>query len=799
MNKKVCFHCGSNIQINDCSIIINGVTYYMCCFGCLAVTKFIINNGFEDYYKNRSSYGYKIEDNFFNNNLTIDTHTSYRFISKKKADLSSVSLFIDGITCAACTWLIERYISKINGVHSISVNLLTSKAKILWNDKIINLEFLFESFTKIGYKAHLYDFKKQEKRNQDEFKRELKKVIVSGLGMMQIMMLSASLYVGEFKDMNYLYWIFIRWSCFIIAFPVTIYSARSLFLNFYKNIKNGFLGMDFNVSLSLIIAFIASMNNLIKNNGEIYFDSITMFVFFILLGKFLEMRVRHHASDIIYSLQKIENNITIKIDSNNIYREILVENVQVNDLLLIKPGCLIPVDGQIVDGESSINESMLTGESEPILKNLSEAVFGGTINIDNTLIIKATHTYSHSTISLIIQTLEKINLTRPKINILIDKIADYFVLFVILLTIITSIIWLFLDKKDIINIIISMLVIACPCALSLAVPAAITSTTNSLIKIGFLITKEHTINTLEKVTDIIFDKTGTLTNSNFTLSKIKLKRNISIKKVISIVCALEYLSNHPIAKAFIKFNKIFKNEFNSKLDVKTYSGLGVEGKIDNKFYRFGKYDFIKNWVKKDLNKEIKYNLLLADKNGIIAYFKLVNPLRKNTKLVINALKKKKYIIHILSGDSSNEVDLIAHKLRIDKKKKNITVKGKVEYIKGLTNSNKIVLMIGDGINDSPALNAAHASIAMGSGADLTKINSDAILLNDNLLNILKAMAQSKKTKFIIKQNIVWAILYNFIGLLFASFNFITPYYAALGMSTSSLIVIFNSLRLNKIK
>ncbi|HIH2762629.1 MAG TPA: heavy metal translocating P-type ATPase [Candidatus Azoamicus sp. MARI] len=798
MIKEKCFHCGLIINDKDNYIIkINEENKKMCCTGCLAVAKFILDNGFHDYYRNRNTYGNKIDETFLKNNFDIyDEVKTLNKFSKKKKNLNTIILSIEGITCSACTWLIERYINKINGIESISINLVTSKANLTWNEKKINLSTLLNNFLKIGYKAYPYNLKQEEIKNKNEFKKELKKIIVSGLAMMQIMMLSASLYVGEIKDMHYLYWIFIRWSCFIISFPTMIYSGKDIFYSSYRSIKNKSLGMDFTICLSLIIAFIASINNLIKNEGEIYFDSICMFIFFLLLGRFLEMKARHHSSDIIYSLQNLNENTSIKIE-NNITTNILIEDIKIGDNLIIKQGCIIPVDGKIINGETNINESMLTGESNPVYKKVNNNVIGGTTNIENTIIIQATQTYTYSTINIIITMLEQLSSVRPKINIFVDKIANYFIFFVLCITTLVAIIWISLGENNIFNIILSMLVITCPCALSLATPIAMTNSTNSLIKIGFLITKDHTINTLNKITDVIFDKTGTLTHNYFTLKKLKINKKTNIKHVLSIVYNLEKKSNHPIAKAFIKFKYLIDND--KHYNIKNYIGLGIEGQIEKKIYRFGKYDFIKNWTKKKIKTDKNFPLILADKDDILAYFNLENPMRQNTKKLINIIKQMNLDTHILSGDPSEDVEKIANYLNITNINKNISVKGKVKYIDDLIIKQKIILMIGDGINDAPALNTAHVSIAMGSGADLTKINSDAILLNNNLLNIYKAIKNSKKTTNIIKQNIIWAIIYNFIGLTIASLNIITPYYAAIGMSSSSLIVVLNSFRLRNIK
>jgi len=810
MKDLECFHCNLPVlSKNKYSMIVNGVLKLMCCPGCLAVTKFILDSGFGDYYLYRNAHGNTIDDLFLKDKTLFDTYDDKfiqnKFINKMENNLSYIVIAIDGITCAACTWLIERHMKKLKGIHKVFVNLATCRAQITWNILELPLSTLLREFKYIGYNAYPYTPKKQEEFYKNEYKKELKKLLIAGLCMAQVMMLSVALYVGESKDMGHSYWFFMRLMCFLITCPVLFFSAKGIFYNAWRSIKNKSFGMDITVSLSLCLACIASVKNLLHGFGDVYFDSICMFVFFLLIGRFLEMRARHHAGEIVYSLQELNTGTAtiIKKNDNTVVKIKTIEDIELNDYILIKSGEIIPMDGIIVDGFSNVNESMLTGEAVPIFKKLGDNVIGGSCNIENNIVIKATKTKNTSTISIIIQLLEQAGTVKPEINTLINSITGYFVFTVLILTLITAMIWIQLGNDNTLDIILSMLVITCPCALSLATPVAITSSANALAKSGFLITREYTLEKLCTVTDIIFDKTGTLTVNNFILNKIKLNSNINIKQAFLLALMLEKDSKHPIAKAFtsskFKFSKI--ELLFSKTDVKNYVNQGLEGIINGTTYRLGKASFIKNWTDQFTDVRKKYNdeiwITLASKKKVLAWFNLINPLRTDALDCINQLKCLNINIHVLSGDSSQNVDFIADILKIKNRNKNKTVTDKLEYINSLKKNNAITLMIGDGINDAPALNASNISVAMGSGADLAKINSDSILLNNNLINIAKSIKHSKKNKFIIKQNIIWAIFYNLIGLVFAAFGFITPYYASIGMSGSSLIVILNSLRLGK--
>lgn len=795
LDNKICFHCGLEINIaNNYSLMINDEIRFMCCNGCLAVSKFIVDNNFGDYYSHRVGFNKTIDSEAFDENIIYDDELYQKKFLKKKGMLEYIVLALDGVTCAACTWLIEHHLNCINGVENVFVNLATSRAHITFDLTLVRLSVLVTEISKLGYKAYPYSYKKVENLHKLEYRKELKKLVVAGLGMSQVMMLSASLYVGEGKDLHYVYWNFIRWVNFLITTPVLIFSAWNIFFSAFNSLKSKNFGMDFTVSLSIILAYFASVFNLFDKSGDVYFDSICMFIFFLLVGRFLEMRARHHSNNIVYSLQELTSGSANLFINGNI-KNILIENVCIDDILLVKSGETVPVDSEIIDGFSYFDESMLTGESIPIYKNIGDYLVGGSVNLSNVVFVKAVKKSNDSTISIIINLLDNAFSSKPKITILTDVVANFFILGVLFCTLFVSLLWFFLADVNIFNIILSMLVITCPCALSLAVPVALTSSMNFLIKNGFLITRNNALEVINNITDVVFDKTGTLTLNKFVLEKIRLNSNVNLNFVFSIANLLEKESNHPIANAFSNPDFISSDDLFLEV-LKNYPGMGVEGKINNVFYRLGKPDFIKNWVKNYV--DIDYNgvhVVLANSNSVLAWFKLSNPIRQHAIFCVSDLKKNNIRSHILSGDSFYNVFNVYKKTEADFFKHNASFEDKLKYIHSLQSGGSVVMMIGDGVNDAPSLNLSNISVSMGSGVDLAKINSDAILLNNDLLVISKVIKHCKKLKSIINQNVFWAIFYNISGLFLASLNLISPYYAALGMSFSSLLVVLNSLRL----
>jgi len=539
--------------------------------------------------------------------------------------------------------------------------------------------------------------------------------------------------------------------------------------------------------LAIILSYIASVYAIISNSGEIYFDSISMFVFFLLIGRLLEQGARHKAGLAVESQSKLIPAITT-LKTGDKLTEIAVSELKVNDLVLLKVGDTCPADGVIVEGSSSIDESMMTGENLPTYKTVGDSVIAGSINTESSLIIEVQQVGENTVISSILKLIYKAQTERPNIAKITDKVAVWFVSFVLVLAGSTFFYWYLNDPSQALWISISVLVITCPCALSLATPVALTVATSRLSNKGFLLTKSHVIETLDKITDVVFDKTGTLTEGKVVLVKTKLYSDLVEADALKIAASLESYSEHPLANAFSNIDIL-----DNVSDIKIHPGSGISGRISEVNYKIGKESFV-GFVDDEINSDYS-SVYLASDDKVIAKFYLQDNLRESAAELIKSLTDNNIAVHMFSGDKQEACANIAKELNLADFRSEMLPEDKLLALKQLQSENKIVMMCGDGVNDGPVLAGADVSIAMSQGTNFIKSQSDVILISDNITGISENILYAKSTMHVIKQNISWAILYNIVALPLAMVGYIQPWMAAIGMSLSSLFVVLNSLRL----
>ena len=558
--------------------------------------------------------------------------------------------------------------------------------------------------------------------------------------------------------------------------------------------------MDIPVSIAISTAFLASAWITIFSEpnieSDVYFDSVSMFTFFLLLGRFIEMQTRHkHLNSDIEMSRLLPGTAMIKTDSGEI--SIPAHKLNIDDILMVKQGQIIAADGVVIKGSSRVDESALSGEFLPLEKSQGSFVSGGTVNIENLLEIKLTAKPQDSRVAAIIKMLDNALGQKPRTVLIADKVASYFVATVLIVSIVVGISWYFIDPERIFNIVLSVLVVTCPCALSLATPTALTSSNTFLRSRGFLITQAHALEAMTQITDVIFDKTGTLTKGKLSLEKTSVFSKLTVDQALEIAAGLETHSSHPIANTFAPF---FIKE---ALDITNILGEGLSGTYAlsdglDKQYFLGNLTFIsQHAIPRSLESYSGLSLYLSDGKTIIAHFMLSDSLREDSLESIDSFKKMGIKTHILSGDQAHSVASIATALNIESYKASQSPESKLSFVKELQAQGKQIAMVGDGINDLPVLSGAKLSIAMGEASDITKMNSDAILLNGKLTVINEAFKKAYQTRKIIKENICWAIAYNIFMLPLAAAGFVPPYFAALGMSLSSLMVVFNSIRLKR--
>ncbi|MDO6446029.1 heavy metal translocating P-type ATPase [Colwellia sp. 1_MG-2023] len=800
-----CFHCDEIIPKGiSLSVCIDGTEQPMCCIGCSAVAQTIVDNSLTDYYRFRTEPGTKsdslVPEQLKRTTLLDDKSLQDEFAYNDGKNITTI-LTIEGISCAACAWLIEMQLSKLNGLITINVNATTQRATITWQDSQLKLSEILIAIDKIGYKALPFKASNVEKANQKQSKAFIKRLGISGILMMQVMMIAVGLYFGAFSGMSELNHVYLRYSSLFLTLPIISYGAFPFYIGAINALKAKRLSMDVPVSIAIILAFLASSWATINQSGEVYFESVAMFTFLLLIGKFLEFRARNRAAEVSSNLLKLMPMTALRVNGNK-EEFIIARKLLIGDNVIIKPGETVPADGVIISGESQLNEAMLSGEQLPVSKQKGESVFAGTINGDGNLIIEVKKAGQHSFLSQLIRISEASQAHKPKLAKLSDKIAQYFVAVILLTAIATAWFWQQHLPEEAFWITLSVLVATCPCALSLATPTALTCATTRLNRSGIMIKSSHVMETIPAVDLIAFDKTGTLTSGDFTIDKlIVIDKTYSQESLLAYAAILEAHSEHPIAKAFSPYRDF--NDLAQNIEI--LAGIGVIGSVNGLSISIGKPSWFLQPTKLTNESEIincqQYNdaqCLLSIDGKLAAAFYLKDKVRKQAPLLIEQLRQANIKTCMFSGDHQAGCEKAQAIVKLDRVYSQLTATDKMDKIKQLQN-NHTVAMVGDGINDTPVFGAAHVSIAMGGGTDIAKSGADVILLNNNLSSVYTLKRIANKTKHIIWQNYGWAFGYNAIVLPLAVSGNITPYMAVIGMSLSSILVITNSLRLLKVK
>ncbi|WP_317917349.1 heavy metal translocating P-type ATPase [Vibrio sp. MACH09] len=784
---KTCYHCGEDVPENtNFTVEIFKKQRDMCCPGCQAVAQTIVDSGLVSYYQYRTETAEKAElvpEQLMSLLNYDDDDVQSEFVRKSESS-SEVTLSLEGVTCAACAWLIEKQINGQSGVNQIRVNTTTNRAILNWDSRKTKLSDLLSTIHKLGYKAAPFEADAHEATYHESMKQYLYRLGIAGIATMQVMMLAVALYFEIFGDLDAEFKQYLRIVSLIFATPVLVYSALPFYINAWRSLKGKTLGMDVPVSIALIFAYVASVVATVQEKGEVFFESVSMFTFFLLLGRFLEMRARRKAAAASANLLKLIPTMATKLDGS----QIPVRNLKPGDRVRVLPGEHIPADGVIIAGRIHVDESMLTGESIPVVKAVNEMVYAGSINTDESFDLEVTSSKAESMLANIVRLQDEAQMTKPKIAQLADVVARYFVAVILITASATWLYWQQHQPDDAFWIMLSVLVATCPCALSLATPTAITCSTSKMGDLGLLLRKSHVFETLCKVNHLIIDKTGTLTQGAIKLDAVETHSDLTDEICLAIAASLECHANHPIAKAF-------EGKGSSDVvvtDVRNVIGSGIEGQWQGQPCKIGNALFVCGTSALSGNNAI----YLSVAGEHVATFGYSDPIRSESKVFIQSLTDMGMKITLLTGDNQSNALKVAEAVGINYVVSNASPKDKLAFLKSLDDSH-ITLMVGDGINDAPTLSGAHLSVAMGGGTDVAKASADMVLLGDKLNKITKARELAIKTRNIIRQNLAWALGYNLLILPLAVAGYVAPYIAVVGMSASSIIVVTNSLRLLK--
>ncbi len=796
-----CYHCGlpnpdENAPRRYQTVVLDQLRDF-CCPGCLAVAECIVEDKLEGYYRERDgtspTAAMPVPDELLQR---YDHPVVQEDFVHREGSFACSDLSLEGISCAACAWLIERRLEQEPNVLQASVNLSNHRLRLVWDDNNQNLSQLLSIMEKIGYRARPFQPDTHATQLRHEARRQLMRVAVAGLGSMQAMMYGVGLYLGAFQGIADEHRDYLRLITGLITTPVFFYAGWPFYQAAFKALRARTLVMDVPISIALIMAFIASWIATINQTGETYFDSVSMLIFFLLTSRYLELKARQRAGETAAGLLTLTPRLTHRQTPQGQWQLTPASELAVDDIILIEAGETIPTDAILLDGHGSVSEALLTGEPMPVSKQTGDRLIGGSINGDQPLLAKVSQIGHDTVLATLQQLLARALSEKPLIAQRADKMARWFVGGILIFSVIVYSTWWFIDSSQAFWITIAVLVSTCPCALSVATPATLTTATHHLAREGFLITRGHVLDSLDSATHVVFDKTGTLTEGQFAVDDLQLMADMSREQGLAIMAALEAGSAHPIAQALQQLAQQ-ENISPCQLDhpAEQHAGAGVSGVINGQRYQLGHAAFALN---QHDHVDAALTLWLSDENRQpLLKITLSDQVRPEAAPVIAALRERGLSTWIMSGDQSQVPQQLAKELGIDHVQGGMSAQDKQQAIARLQDTGAIVMMVGDGINDAPCLGQAHLGIAMSSGTDLAQTSADVVLLGDRLAALIPALALAKRTATIIKQNLFWAVAYNLSMLPFAAMGFISPWLAALGMSLSSLAVVLNALRLRR--
>jgi len=741
--------------------------------------------------------------------------------------LKKYTLPVEGMTCASCVARVEKSLKKVKGIENVSVNFATEKVSFDVVDAA-NLEQAAEAIGKYGYTLHTEEtHDKDETEKSDDVENKIFEEHYAALkkDFMFALVLTVPLFlISMFREFSFFqnFWTisadYTNKILLILATPIVMISGKRFFKSFWANLKHFSANMDSLVAIGTGTAYLYSLTatlfpSLISSSmvvPHVYFDTAGVIILLILLGKVLETRAKSKTNTAIKKLLELKPDVaTVVINGKE--KIIKASELKIGDKVIVKPGEKIPADGKLLDGFSVVDESMLTGESIPVEKNSGSNVIGGTINKNGTFTFEITAFGNTSVLGQIIKLVEEAQGSKAPIQKLADQVSAVFVPVVIGIALLTFAAWMIFPQIPIFNVallnFVAVLIIACPCAMGLATPTSIMVGTGLGAQHGILIKNGESLEKAHKVSAIVLDKTGTITEGKPTVTDIEYQ-GIEEKEFFAIVGAVEKRSEHPLAEAIVEYTEDREIKFGNIESFENNAGFGISAIVDGSAVIVGNYKLMQSYSLKlgklensftKITSEGKSVVLVGINGKLVGIIGISDPIKDNSKSAVQALKSIGLKVYMITGDNQKTAKAIADKVGIENYIAEVLPEVKAEKVKELQKQGEIVAMVGDGINDSPALVTADLGIAIGTGTDIAIESSDITLVKGDLRSVVSAIKLSKRTIRTIKQNLFWAFIYNSIGIPFAALGFLNPMIGALAMSLSSVSVVTNSLRLKKAK
>lgn len=791
MSKVKCDHC--HLVFSD-SVMIHDEELNFCCHGCKGIYHLLKDEGLESFYTKMGeatltppSQQYEASENF-------DSPAFHeRFVTRNNENLAQVSLIIEGIHCAACVWLNEKALHKMTGMLEATINYTNNKAHIVWNSDDLKLSAIIDMIRSIGYNAYPYDASMQETRVNKERKDYYLRMAVATFASMNMMWIAVAQYAGYFTGMTQEVKTILNIAEWILSTPVLLYSGWVFYRGAYYGLRNGAVTMDMLVVTGSTLAYCYSIYITVLEKGEAYFDSVSMIITFVLFGKFLEVLSRKHAADTLDVMSKYVPSEVSILDAQTI-RSISVHEVNVGDTIVIRTGERAAIDGEVISGEGSFDESNLTGEADPIFKRKGDRIISGTTSIDALLHYRALKDYAHSTLNNLVNLLENAMRQKPRIEQLANRLSQYFSSTILFLAIATFWAWYFwphtFDRS--LMVAISVIIIACPCALALATPVATIVGLALGAKRSILFKSAAQIETMAKATMFVLDKTGTITQGRPAVVGSTNYEPYDRAVLLALVSS----SKHPISRGIVEY--IEKTEFQRSgsgiSEVNEIPARGIVGRSNGVMIAGGNALLMQDIGITIQTKSDKSLFCYAVDGKLCATFELHDLPKEKARESIQILKEYGLRVVMLTGDHAASASRIADEVGIDEIYAHVTAQEKADFIAKAHDEGHVVVMAGDGVNDILALSCADIGISMGHGSDIAIEVSDIVLLNDSLASLSEAYAISRRTYGLIKQNLGISLVYNAVTIPLAMMGYIIPLLAAISMSVSSLLVVANSMR-----
>ncbi len=797
-----CFHCGLPALPGAApAVVIDGSAQPMCCPGCAAVAQAIVDIGQTEYYRTRSEFAAtRRGEQLVPAALALYDRPDQDFVQQRGASCEA-TLSVEGIRCAACVWLVERQLSVLPGVLAANLNVATERLYVRWDSEQCQPSAIFAAIGKVGYSAFPFDPQRHGEQLARASKSLSRRLFVAGLAMMQVMMYAVPAYLADDGTLEAPMAALMQWASLLLTLPVMAYSALPFYRGAWAGLKARAPGMDVPVVLGIGAAFAASVLATVRGQGEVYFDSVTMFVFLLLCSRYLELGARRKAATALDRILNALPQAALRMagfPASRATETVAAASLQQGDVILVKAGDAFAADGTIADGDTSIDLSLLSGESAPQRRASGDSVPGGAVNVGAPVALRVARPVRDSTLSELIRLTQRAGASKPRLSTWADLVASRFVVLLLVFAACVFAAWQWIDPGRAWPIAIAVLVVSCPCALSLAMPTVMAAATDKLLGRGVLVVQAHTLETLHRATHVVFDKTGTLTLGKPALHALHNAGLLRDQACLAIAASIEAASSHPLAQAIVA--AAGPHPLPLAGQVQEAPGQGMQALVNGITYRIGNAAYVGEltgaaaWPDACAPLSGGATVFLGRAGALLAAMSFTDGVRDDAAATVLACQRAGKQVILLSGDQPDAARQVGAALGITQVHGGCLPQQKLDFVRALQQQGAVVAMVGDGINDAAVLSAADVSFAMGSGAALAQVNADCVLLSGRIGSLAEAAAVAASSMRIVRQNLAWATLYNLLAIPAAALGLITPWMSGLGMTASSALVVLNALR-----